>query len=58
MKWQELADLHSSGLAMEHSPVEWPNTVMISIGKIMYSIILKKVMLWNPLHAEKYVKLI
>ncbi|KAK8402805.1 hypothetical protein O3P69_000847 [Scylla paramamosain] len=55
VRWQELADSHCSGPALEHSPVEWPSTVMTSIGKFMYSVILLKVMLWNPLHAEKHV---
>ncbi|MPC14571.1 DNA-directed RNA polymerase, mitochondrial [Portunus trituberculatus] len=51
----ELADSYCNGPALEHSPVEWPNTVLTSIGKFMYSIILLKVMLWNPLHLEKHV---
>lgn len=46
--------MHDSGPSVDHSPVEWPKNVLASIGKFMYSIILQKVMLWNPLHAQKY----
>nr|XP_045605843.1 DNA-directed RNA polymerase, mitochondrial-like isoform X1 [Procambarus clarkii] len=51
--WQELC-LKEGGLDVEHSPVEWPNTVMVSLGKFMYSLILLKVMVWNPLQSKKH----
>ncbi|XP_050737919.1 DNA-directed RNA polymerase, mitochondrial-like isoform X2 [Eriocheir sinensis] len=55
VRWQELAAQNCSGPSVEHSPVEWPTTVLSSIGKFMYSIMLLKVMLWNPLHSQKHV---
>ncbi|XP_042225272.1 DNA-directed RNA polymerase, mitochondrial-like [Homarus americanus] len=54
VRWQELADSRGGGPNVEHGPVDWPNTVLVSLGKFMYSMIFLKVLVWNPLHSEKH----
>lgn len=54
MRWQELASSLGGGPNVEHGPVEWPNTVLVSIGKFMFTMLFLKVMVWNPLHSKKY----
>ncbi|XP_071545761.1 DNA-directed RNA polymerase, mitochondrial [Panulirus ornatus] len=54
VRWQELASSWGSGPNVEHGPVEWPSTVMVSIGKFLFTMIFVKVMLWNPLLSKKH----
>ncbi|KAK4327691.1 hypothetical protein Pmani_001842 [Petrolisthes manimaculis] len=52
VRWQELAENHLSGSNMDHYPIEWPNPVLVSVGKFLYSLMIMKTMVWNPLLSQ------
>ncbi|ROT79014.1 DNA-directed RNA polymerase, mitochondrial [Penaeus vannamei] len=54
VSWSEFASRYSEGPRLDHSPVEWPNTVQLALGQFLYSMLLTKVMVWKPLHSEKH----
>ncbi|XP_068207915.1 LOW QUALITY PROTEIN: DNA-directed RNA polymerase, mitochondrial [Palaemon carinicauda] len=54
VQWKHLTqEEHSSDL--HQTLTEWPNSVLLGIGQFLYSLLLRHVMVWKPLHTEKHV---
>ncbi|KAK7074998.1 hypothetical protein SK128_009855 [Halocaridina rubra] len=53
--WQNLSASHKGISNLSPLIVEWPNSVLLAVGQFLYSILLRNVMVWKPLHSEKHV---
>ncbi|XP_064077870.1 DNA-directed RNA polymerase, mitochondrial-like [Macrobrachium nipponense] len=54
IQWKHLMQEQNT-CNLHHTVTEWPNNVLLGVGQFLYSLLLRHVMVWKPLHSEKHV---